>query len=318
MDYLVTGGAGFIGSNIVRRLVADGVTVRVLDDLSTGRAANLDGLLNRVEWVRGDLRDDTAVRRAVRGVRYVLHLAARISVAESVAEPVAYHETNSLGTLRLLAAAREAGAERFVLSSSAAVYGDAPAEICREDQPPEPKSPYAIQKLDGERYCRWFHETHGFAAFALRYFNVYGPRQNPRSQYGAVIPLFVDALRQGRAPTIFGDGEQTRDFVFVDDVVAANLACCRAPADAAGRAYNVASGASTSVNRLAGVIAGVLGSPLRPVYAAPRPGDVRHSRGDATRARERLGWSPRIGLDEGLRQTVGYFLEHEHEDRRPA
>lgn len=305
--YLVTGGAGFIGSNLVRHLLARGDQVRVLDNFSTGRRENLAELARDIECVEGDLRQEADVRRAMDGVRYVLHLGALGSVSRSVQDPMTTHEVNSTGTLRALLAARDAGVERFVFSSSSSVYGNTPVLPKQEDMPPTPLSPYALSKLTGEHYARLFHSLYGLATFSLRYFNVFGPRQNPKSQYAAVIPLFVDALQAGQAPVIYGDGEQTRDFTYVDDVIAANLACCSAPAEAAGGIYNVAWGNRVSVNELARRIGALLGRVIPPTYQPPRAGDVRDSQADATRAHRLLGWQPQVPFEEGLRRTVEWF-----------
>lgn len=308
--FLVTGGAGFIGSNVVRRLLADGHQVRVLDNFATGRRENLDGLPGNIELVEGDLRSESDVKRAVKGVRYILHLGALGSVARSVEDPLTTHDVNATGTLRLLVAARDAGAERVVFSSSSSVYGNTPTLPKRESMTPQPLSPYALSKLSGEHDCRLFYELYGLSAFSLRYFNVFGPRQNPKSQYAAVIPLFVDALRSGRAPVLHGDGLQTRDFTFVDDVVQANLCCCAAPREAAGAAYNVAWGNRISILELARKIAELLDVKIEPIHAAPRAGDVRDSQADAALAKEKIGWQPRVPFDEGLRRTVEWFATH--------
>lgn len=305
--YLVTGGAGFIGSNLVRRLLADGRRVRVFDNFSTGRRENLAELQGRIEVIEGDLRSDADVRNAVRGARFVLHLGALGSVARSVQDPVTTHEVNATGTLRVLIAARDAGVERVVFSSSSSVYGNTPTLPKREDMTPTPLSPYALSKLSGEHYARMFSQLYGLKTFSLRYFNVFGPRQNPKSQYAAVIPLFIDAYRQDRAPVIHGDGGQTRDFTYVEDVVAANLCCCTAPSDAAGGVFNVAWGNRVSVLDLANKIGSLLGKRIAPVHEPARPGDVRDSQADATRARTLLGWQPSVAFEEGLRRTVAWF-----------
>ncbi len=307
--YLVTGGAGFIGSNLVRHLLARGETVRVLDNFSTGRRENLQELADRIEVVEGDLRVDDDVRRAMKDVQYVLHLGALGSVSRSVQDPMTTHEVNATGTLRVLIAAREAGVERVVFSSSSSVYGNTPVLPKQEDMTPTPLSPYALSKLSGEHHARLFHTLFGLRTYSLRYFNVFGPRQNPKSQYAAVIPLFVDALRAGQAPTIYGDGEQTRDFTYVDDVIAANLACCTAPDAAAGGVFNVAWGNRISVKELARRIGQLLGREIPPVHQAPRAGDVRDSQADATRAHTLLGWQPRVPFADGLQRTVEWFLQ---------
>ncbi|MGD9782727.1 MAG: SDR family oxidoreductase [Kiritimatiellia bacterium] len=306
-EVLVTGGAGFIGSNLVRRLAGRGARIRVFDDLSTGRLENLEGLDAAVEFVRGDLRDAAAVRDAARGARHVFHVGALASVQASVDDPATTHEINATGTLNVLLAARDAGAERVVFSSSASVYGDSPEMPKREDMLPAPLSSYALSKLAGEHYGRIFCGLYGLNFFALRYFNVFGPRQDPASHYAAVIPLFMRAYAAGRQPTIFGDGNQTRDFTFVEDVVSANLACLSAPESAAGGVYNVAYGDRVSVNDLARQIAALAGQPFAPAYAPARPGDVRESQADSSRARRVLGWKPQHDFAEGLRATYDWF-----------
>jgi UDP-glucose 4-epimerase len=306
-EYLVTGGAGFIGSGLVHALAAEGRTVRVLDNFSTGRRENLRDLDGPVEVREADVRDAGALREAVRGVRYVLHLAALPSVAASVEDPAGSNAVNLDGTLAVLLAARDAGVDRVVFSSSSAVYGEAPDLPKPETLLPAPLSPYAVQKLAGEYYCRAFRALFGLKTYCLRYFNVFGPRQNPASQYAAVIPLFVRALLAGRAPTIYGDGFQTRDFVFVDDVVRANLRCCEAPDSTAGCVCNIASGQRISIRRLAETIGRLVGTEIPPRFEAPRPGDVRDSQAAVDRAREVLGWQPRVSLDEGLRRTIEWF-----------
>ena len=305
--HLVTGGAGFIGSNLVRRLAGQGARVRVFDDLSSGHLENLAGLENSVEFVRGDLRDAAAVRDALRGVAHVFHLGALASVQASVDDPAVTHAINVTGTLNVLLAARDAGAERVVFSSSASIYGDSPEMPKREDMHPAPLTGYALSKLAGEHYGRIFHGLYGLKFFALRYFNVFGPRQDPASHYAAVIPLFMRAYAAGRQPTIYGDGEQTRDFTFVEDVVSANLCCLSAPASAAGGVYNVAYGDRVSVNDLARQIAALAGQPFAPTYAPARSGDVRESQADSALARRVLGWEPEHAFADGLRATYDWF-----------
>ena len=305
--HLVTGGAGFIGSNLVRRLAGQGARVRVFDDLSSGHLENLAGLETSVEFVRGDLRDAAAVRAALRGARHVFHVGALASVQASVEDPATTHEINVTGTLNVLIAARAAGVERVVFSSSASIYGDSPEMPKREDMIPAPLTGYALSKLAGEHYGAIFHGLYGLEFFALRYFNVFGPRQDPASHYAAVIPLFMRAYAAGRQPTIYGDGGQTRDFTFVEDVVSANLCCLSAPASAAGGVYNVAYGDRVSVNDLARQIAALAGQPFAPVYAPARPGDIRESQADAARARRVLGWKPAHAFAEGLQATYDWF-----------
>ncbi len=305
--YLVTGGAGFIGSNVVHHLVGRGERARVLDNFSTGRRENLAGLDGRVDVVEADLCDREAVARAVKGVRYILHFGALPSVIRSVEDPWSANAVNIDGTLNLLLAARDAGVERVVFSSSSSVYGDTPVLPKHEDMTPMPLSPYALHKLAGEHYCRMFYHLYGLKTFSLRYFNVFGPRQNPKSDYAAVIPLFIRAYLEDRAPVIHGDGKQTRDFTFVEDIISANMACCHAPDRAAGGFYNVAWGNRISINELADTIAGILGKSMKPVHDAARAGDVRDSQADARRAKEFLGWEPRISFDEGLARTIQWY-----------
>lgn len=304
---LVTGGAGFIGSNLVRALIARGDSVRVLDNLSTGRAENLDGLGDSIEFIEGDIRKPSTVRRAVKGVQNVFHVAALPSVARSTEDPMTSNDVNVTGTLNVLIAARDAKIRRLVFSSSSSVYGDTPTLPKREDMKGAPKSPYAVQKAIGEYYCSVFHDLYGLKTFSLRYFNVFGPRQNPKSQYAAVIPLFARALLEGRAPVIHGTGEQTRDFTYVEDVVSANMCCCSAPESAAGSVYNVACGNRVSILELATALMKITGVQIPPEFGPARPGDVRDSQGDSTLARERLSWKPAWSFEDGLRMTVEFL-----------
>ena len=305
--YLVTGGAGFIGSNVVHKLLADGQQVRVLDNFFSGRRENLADVAHQIDLVEGDLRKPADVAKAVTGVRYILHFGAMPSVIRSVEDPLSANEVNITGTLNLLLAARDAGVERVVFSSSSSVYGDTPVLPKQEDMTPTPLSPYALHKLAGEHYCRMFHKLYGLKTFSLRYFNVFGPRQNPKSDYAAVIPLFINAVLNDRAPVLHGDGGQTRDFTYVDDIVAANLACCRAPESAVGGVYNVAWGNRISIKELALLIAEILGKNIVPKLEAARAGDVRDSQADSSRAREMLGWEPCITFAEGLRRTIAWY-----------
>lgn len=300
---LVTGGAGFIGSHIVEALVARGDRVRVLDDLSSGRPENLAAVRDRVEFIEGSIEDPAAVKQAAQGVAQVFHLAAMVSVPQSMAHPLAAERANALGTLNVLQAARDAGARRLVLSSTCAVYGDEPSLPKHEQSPILPQSPYAISKFAAEQYCRLFTESFGLETVVLRYFNVFGPRQDPSSAYSGVISIFVDKLRRGAAPLIFGDGEQTRDFVFVKDVVAANLRAADTP-DAAGQVFNIGTGRQTSINQLHAALAQILNFSEPPVYRPPRRGDIRYSCADASRADLGLGWSAQTSLADGLRQLV--------------
>jgi UDP-glucose 4-epimerase len=309
MRALVTGGAGFIGSNIVDELLADGHEVRVLDDLSTGFAENVNPA---AELVEAGVTDEDGVRGAMSGVDTVFHLAAHRAVFRSVEHPLATDTANTHGTLLVLVAARDAGARRVVYASSSSVYGGAETRPTPEDVSLLPRSPYAVSKLNGEHYCRVFTELFGLETVALRFFNVYGPRQRAESMYAAVIPLFIDALRTGAPPTIHGDGLQTRDFTFVTDVVAANIAAATAPATAcAGRAYNVAGGTEHSLLDLLAILRRHLGHGAEPVHTDPRPGDVRHTCADARAAARDLDWRAGVGIDEGLARTVDWFVRDE-------
>ena len=307
-QYLVTGGAGFIGSNIVRRLLANGQNVRVLDDFSTGRRQNLAGIENDVELMEGDIRDRVLLKKALKGAPYVLHLAAIPSVVRSVEDPLTTNSVNVCGTLKILIEAREAGVERVVFSSSSSIYGDTPILPKQEDMNPMPRSPYALSKLTGEYYCSLFHDLHGLKTFSLRYFNVFGPRQNPKSQYAAVVPCFIDSLKQNRSPVIYGDGKQTRDFTFVEDVVTANLCCCAAPEASAGSVCNIGCGDRIAIHELASRLAVIMGKNIQAVYDAPQKGDVRDSQADISRAKQLIQWTPKTNLDAGLRKTVEWFL----------
>jgi UDP-glucose 4-epimerase len=306
--YLVTGGAGFIGSNIVEELVRRGERVRVLDDFSTGKRKNLSAFLDDIELVEGDLRDPSAVRRAVEGVDYVLHQGALPSVQRSIDDPLATHAVNATGTLNLLTAAREAGVKRVVYAASSSVYGDSPTLPKREDMIPRPKSPYAVSKLAGEQYCRACTEVYGLETVCLRYFNVFGPRQDPTSQYSGVIPLFITAMLRGEPPTVHGDGLQSRDFSYVDNVVQANLLAATAPG-AIGRVFNVACGERYTLLDMIAALNDILGTQIEPVHTEPRIGDVRHSLADISAAREALGYRVLVGFYDGLRRTVAWYRE---------
>ena len=304
--YLVTGGAGFIGSHIAETLVKRGDDVRVLDNLSTGKMENLAGIAGKFEFVEGDIRDLETCRRAVEGVRTVFHEAALASVARSVEDPLLANAINVTGTLNLLVAAHAAGVRSFVLASSSAVYGDDPAMPKVEGREGRPLSPYGASKLFDEKYAQAFHILHGMNTVSLRYFNVFGPRQDPFSEYSAVIPLFVTKILLGERPTIFGDGEQSRDFIYVEDVVRANLAAAGSTA-AAGEAFNVACGTGTTVNGLLAAVNAVLGTRVEARYAAPRPGDILHSTADISKARRLTGFAPGRSFMDGLRATVDWY-----------
>src|SRR3954447_25137902 len=303
MKVLVTGGGGFIGSHVVDRLLAEGHDVRALDNFTTGRRENLDGVLGDIDLVEGDIQSYERAHAAVRGCDVVLHQAALPSVPRSVLDPLTSNASNVIGTLNLLLAARDSGVRRVVLASSSSVYGANPELPKHEALQTRPIAPYAVAKLAAEGYAQSFYSVYGLNTVVLRYFNVFGPRQDPRSEYAAVIPKFIAAAFQGTSPVIFGDGEQTRDFTYVDNVVQANLLAMRAP-EAAGEVFNVAYGESFTLNRLVQLIGEITGHELVVDYAAPRPGDVRHSRADITRARTELGYEPEVDLTEGLRRTV--------------
>lgn len=306
MHYLVTGGAGFIGSNIVEALVRRKEQVRVLDNFATGRRENVAPWIKQIELLEGDVRDPETLRRAMAGVDYVLHQAALPSVPRSIADPMETHACNATGTLNVLLAARQAGIKRLVYASSSSVYGDSPTLPKREDTPTDPLSPYAVSKLAGEHYCRAFYQVYGLETVCLRYFNVFGPRQDPTSQYAAVVPKFVAAMLDGRAPTIYGDGTQSRDFTYVANVVQANLLACRAEG-VGGEVFNVACGERSTVLELVAQLERALGKEARPEFAPPRPGEIRHSLADVAKAGERLGYAPAVGFGEGIERVVAFF-----------
>jgi nucleoside-diphosphate-sugar epimerase len=304
--YLVTGGAGFIGSHLVEALLKRGATVRVLDSMATGRPTNLVPFQADIELLQADIRDRDAVGAAVRGCDVVLHHAALPSVQRSVEDPLLSNDINVNGTLNLLTAARAAGVQRVVFASSSSVYGDTPILPKVETMAPAPLSPYAVSKLAGERYCLVWSAVYGLPAIALRYFNVFGPRQDPASDYAAVIPRFATAMLAGRAPTIYGDGEQSRDFTYVQNVVEANLMAANAPASVSG-AFNIAAGDRISLLELVARINQLIGSDIQPIHAAAKPGDVRHSQAGIEAVGAALGWEPSVSFDEGLRRTVEHF-----------
>jgi nucleoside-diphosphate-sugar epimerase len=303
---LVTGGAGFIGSHLVDGLLAEGWRVRLLDDFSTGREANVAHLNGDAELLRGDLRDRALLVRALAGVEVVFHQGAVASVPRSVAEPERTNDVNVTGTLGVLEASRRADVRRVVFAASSSAYGDTPVLPKVETMPPCPLSPYALQKYAGERYCQLFHRLYGLETVALRYFNVFGPRQDPKSEYAAVIPRFATACLAGEPPVVYGDGEQTRDFTFVRDAVAANLLAADAPR-AAGEVLNVAGGRRVSLNQLLGEIRSLTGARVEPRYLPARPGDVRDSLADLSRARELLGYEPKTDLRTGLARTIEHL-----------
>lgn len=308
--FLVTGGGGFIGSNLVEAILGRGDAVRVLDDFATGRRSNLEAAVSwakagggSFELLEGDIRDLATCRRAVAGADYVLHQAAIPSVQRSVTDPVSSNEVNVSGTLNLLVAARDEQVKRFVMASSSSIYGESETLPKIETMPSAPISPYGLQKLAGETYCGLFHRLYGLPTIALRYFNVFGPRQDPTSEYSAVIPLFITAIQQGTQPTIFGDGEQTRDFSYIANVVQANLRSCEAGPVAHGGAFNIACGERISLNELVGILGGFAGREVQPTYAPHRPGDIKHSLADIEKAQRLLGYAPEVSVRDGLRKT---------------
>jgi UDP-glucose 4-epimerase len=303
---LVTGGAGFIGSHLVDRLLAERWRVRLVDDFSSGREANVAHLQGRAELIRGDLRDRALLASAVAGVEVVFHQGAVPSVPRSIAEPERTHDVNVNGTLGLLEASRAAGVRRVVFAASSSAYGDTSELPKVETMPPRPLSPYALQKYTAERYCQLYHGLYGLETVALRYFNVYGPRQNPASEYAAVIPRFVTACLANESPVVFGDGDQTRDFTFVGDAVDANLLAADAP-KAAGEVINVAGGRRVSLNELLAEICGIRGATIAPRYEAARSGDVRDSLADLGQARDLLSYVPQVDLRTGLARTIEYL-----------
>jgi UDP-glucose 4-epimerase len=305
-NYLVTGGAGFIGSHLVEKLVSLGYRVRVIDDFSSGREENLGDLLDQIELIRGDIRDKKICFKVAEGMEVILHHAALASVPRSVAEPILSHEINVTGTLNLLLAAGESGVKSFVFASSSAVYGDDLVFPKKEGYEDRPLSPYAAQKLAAEKYCQVFSQLFGFNAVSLRYFNVFGPRQDPSSEYGAVIPIFITRMLKGQPPIIFGDGQQSRDFIYVENVVQANLLAAGAE-EFRGEVFNIGSSERVTVNELAEEISLHLSTTLKPVQACPRPGDIRDSYADTSKAEKRLGFKPGIDFREGLKLTIDWY-----------
>jgi nucleoside-diphosphate-sugar epimerase len=304
-SYLVTGGAGFIGSHLAEELLRRGHQVRIADSLITGKRANLAGLTG-AEFLEGDLADLPFAAQAVAGMDYVLHQAAIPSVPRSVDDPVTSNRANITATINTLWAAKDAGVKRLVYAASSSAYGNAPTLPKREEMPAHPLSPYALQKLVGEQYCQLFTTLYGFETVSIRYFNVFGPRQDPGSPYSGVISQFATALLAGRPPTIYGDGGQTRDFTYVANVVDGVLRACDAP-KASGEVINVATAGRISLNDLVRVMNSLIGSNVKPIYKEPRAGDVRDSQADISKARALLGYTPSVALEEGLRRTLDWF-----------
>ncbi len=306
--YLVTGGAGFIGSHIVDALLARGHNVRVIDNFSTGKRANLAHVVDRIDLREASITDRDAVIDAMQGIDYVFHTAALASVPRSIHDPVANNEHNVTGTLNVLVAARDAGVKRLVYSASSSAYGDIDGTYKIEDMAPRPLSPYAIAKLAAEQYCRVFTTIYGLETVSLRYFNVFGPRQDPLSTYAAVIPKFITAMLDDRPPTVEGDGLQTRDFTYVDNVVQGNLLACHAPG-VAGEMMNLACGEQITLLDMIAMLNRIMGKSIEPVFGPPRPGDVRHSRASIEKARSLLGYEPIVNFEEGLARTVRWYAE---------
>lgn len=304
--FMVTGGAGFIGGHITELLVSEGHDVVVFDNFSTGNLANLAAVADKIEIVEGDIRDTDALNSAMRGVDFVTHQAAEISMTKSVEDPAWANAVNVDGTLNVLIAARDAGVKRLTMASSSAIYGDTGTQAQREDFLPNPLSPYGATKLCGEHYLSVFHQIYGLETVRLRYFNVFGPRQNPKSQYAAVIPIFIDRITQGRELHIYGDGKQTRDFVYVGNVARANYLALTTPG-AEGRVYNIASEQSIDLNELVDQLKKLAGRDVEVIYEAAKLGDIKYSASDISAAREKLSFEPLVSFAEGLKRTFAYF-----------
>jgi len=306
--YLVTGGAGFIGSHISEELVSRGNTVRILDNFITGKEENIAPFLGDIELMRGDIRELRVCQEAMQGVDYVLHQAALPSVPRSIKDPALTNAINIEGTLNVLLAARDAGVKKFVFASSSSVYGDDPNLPKKEGIEGKQLSPYAVSKLVGEKYSLVFNHVYGLSTVCLRYFNIFGPRQDPHSQYAAVVPKFITQLLSDETPIIYGDGEQSRDFTYVANVVNANILAAKA-ADVSGVVFNIGCGSRTTVNALAGIISGILGVPIKPSCEKERPGDVRHSFADITAAKNAFNYYPSIDLEAGIIRTIDWFKQ---------
>jgi len=307
-QYLVTGGAGFIGSNIADTLVNNDHKVRIIDNLSTGHMENISSFADKIEFVQGDIRYLNTVLEVMDGVDYVLHQAALPSVPRSLQTPLESHDNNATGTLNILYAAAKSGVKRVVYAASSSAYGDVEQLPKVEDMPPKPLSPYAVNKLTGELYCSVYSRVFNLETVALRYFNVFGPRQDPNSYYSAVIPKFIKALLEEESPTIFGDGEQSRDFTYIDNVVSANLLACKAP-DASGHMFNMACGERISLNKLYEMLQEIIGVKIPVEYTDDRPGDVKHSLADISKAEKLLGYKVDVPVFDGLKRTVNWFKQ---------
>jgi UDP-glucose 4-epimerase len=302
---VVTGGAGFIGSNLVIKLVEEGYDVTVFDNFATGKLENLKTVKNKIKLIKGDVRDFGIVKRALKGSDFVFHQAALPSVVRSVKDPITTNEVNVKGTLNILLAARDCGVKRVIYASSSSVYGESESPK-KEDMLTAPISPYAVAKLAGELYCKAFYNIYGLETIALRYFNVYGPRQDPSSEYAAVIPKFINLMLKDRQPIIYGDGNQTRDFTFVDDVVEANILAMKAK-KGIGETFNIAYGKQTSINKLVEILNKILAKRIKAAYSGQRKGDIRHSLADISKARTVLGYRPKYDIESGLKRTIEWY-----------
>ena len=307
--FLVTGGAGFIGSNICRKLISQGCFVRVVDNLLTGKKSNLAGIIDKLEFIEADMGDEDVARSSMKDIDVVLHQGALPSVPKSVEDPAATHKHCVDATFTLLLAARDAGIKRFVLAASSSAYGDTPSLPKVETMPTSPLSPYAVAKLVGEYYCSVFYKVFGLETISLRYFNVFGPYQDPTSQYAAAIPAFVTSILKDTPPTIYGDGEQSRDFTYIDNVVEANLLAARAE-HTAGEVINVACGQAVTVNEIIALINDTVGKNVKPVYTDPRAGDVKHSLADITLAQKIIGYKTVIPFEQGLKMAIDWYKEN--------
>jgi nucleoside-diphosphate-sugar epimerase len=307
--YVVTGGGGFIGSHIVEELLRRNETVKIIDNFSTGKRENVEPFRTKAEVIETDISASPDLAKILKGADYVIHQAAIPSVPKSIIDPLKSHQANVNGTLQLLIASRDAGIKRVVYASSSSLYGDSPTLPKHEGMIPNPLSPYGAQKLFAEMYCQVFTKAYGLETVSLRYFNVFGPRQDATSQYSGVLALFIPAVLEGRRPTIYGDGQQSRDFTYVKNVVEANLLACKAPG-AAGQVFNVACGDRITVNSMLQQINQITGKDIAPMYGDSRPGDIKHSQADITRARNLLGYEPKISFEEGLRHTIEWYREN--------
>ena len=304
--YLVTGGAGFIGSNIVEGLLKNRESVRIIDNLSTGNIHNLDNFRSEIEFIEGDIQDLSTIQKAMNGIEFVFHQAALPSVPRSIENPVASNDSNISGTLNVLLAARDNNVKRVIYAGSSSAYGDTLTLPKQEDMTPHPLSPYALTKLTGEYYCKIFSSVYGLETLTIRYFNVFGPRQNPESQYAAVIPKFIESLLKDQPPTIYGDGEQSRDFTYIENVVSANILASKAK-KTSGEIVNVATSIRTTINQLFYTLKDLLEKDINPIYGEAQKGDVKHSLADITRARKILGYKPVVNLEAGLKRTIDWM-----------